>query len=162
ILQNWVDWKDKLGPRPAVLRFEQQVIPLLEEECRTLDSWEDLSEAERNRWLQSDFLFILDEFSALYSSVCCWNFDGEEVAFSIKQGMERYLYQDINRSVQKRGWFQLDVIIPFDTEFDNDVHQSVDVDRRYDCEQKIVRVDHVGLKSMEGHPMRIARVVISA
>ena len=134
----------------------------LNEQIEMVARWEEVSTSTRDKWLQSDFLFFLDEFSAFYSSICGWSFDGEDVAFSLQQILEKSLYQDINRAIQRREWFQLEVIIPFQTEFDSDIHQSVDVDRRYDCEQKIVRVDHVGLKSMEDQPLRVARVVISA
>ncbi|MEC7987134.1 MAG: hypothetical protein VX278_18340 [Myxococcota bacterium] len=162
--EEWEEQKDNYTDKHALQRFEIAVIDTTDEIRNRILNLPTEDETQLNEWIQGKLLPILDEISLLYSLVYDAAYSGDMKAARIRNWLQELLFSTLNDCFIKMQWFMLDMIIPFQSEFDSREHFLLDRrDRGPEFRNCVITINHVGLFNAEGSErIRQARVVIGA
>jgi hypothetical protein len=136
-MTEWL--KDGLTPR--IERYESLAAAGGAQDADTLHA----------EWIEPDLITALDKLAELHSMACTDAFVGHEQALAVAQRVESILYDELSGATDGHGWFQLQRIIPYQTEFDPAAHKAAGPAIRVKgAKDKIVKVAGVGLVPSDG------------
>ncbi len=79
----------------------------------------------KERWLGPDLVTTLDALARFYSEAIEEGRQGRTAAKSLARDLRRWLYEDFSSACRSEGWFAIDPVDPYKTEFDPQVHHAV-------------------------------------
>jgi molecular chaperone GrpE (heat shock protein) len=89
-----------------------------------LKSYQDEAQL-KERWLGPDLVTTLDALARFYSEALEEGRQGRAAAKSLARDLRRWLYEDFSSACRSEGWFAIDPVDPYKTEFDPHVHHAV-------------------------------------
>ena len=164
IAEEWPEQKENYEDQHALQRFEIAVIDTIDDTKNSIINLPQNDEKNLNSWIQNHLFPILDELSLLYSLVYDAAYSGDMKAARLRNWLQELLFNTLNENFIKLEWFMLDMIIPFQSEFDSREHFLLDKrDRGPEFRNCVITINHVGLFNAEGSErIRQARVVIGS
>jgi len=115
----------------------------------------------RERWLGPDLVPTLDALSRFYSEAIEEGRHGGASAKGLARDLRRWLYDDFSSACRSEGWFAIDPVDPYKTEFDPNVHHAIagrDVDG---AEGKVLAVKAIGRRDPKnGAVVHKAEVIV--
>jgi molecular chaperone GrpE (heat shock protein) len=91
-----------------------------------LKSYSEQGEAQlKERWLGPDLVTTLDALARFYSEAIEEGRQGRAAAKNLALRLRRWLYEDFSSACRGEGWFAIDPVDPYKTEFDPHVHHAV-------------------------------------
>lgn len=112
-------------------------------------------------WVEPDLIPILDGLSSLYCRALAESRGGNPAAALLADQLHEVLYQRVGSGCEEAGWFTLQVIVPFDTDFDPIRHTAIGTAEAGDASQKVVDIKQAGrLDVATGAVIAAAHVVV--
>jgi hypothetical protein len=80
----------------------------------------------KERWLEPDLMTTLDALARFYSEAVVERRQGHSAAKSLAPKLRVRLYDHFNTACRDEGWFAIDRIDPYKTDYDPQIHRAVD------------------------------------
>lgn len=124
--------------------------------------WRDAPEQDiYTAWVEPDLLPILNGVSELYSRAIRECRGGNASARQTVAWLHHLLYRDLSMGCSDGGWFDVQLVVPYETDFDPVLHHAIGTEEATDSSQKIVDVRRVGrLEHPGGAVVAPAHVVV--
>ena len=115
----------------------------------------------RGDWVEPDLLPILDGLSNLYARALAEQRDGNPAAGGVATRLYDVLYFQLGQVCQDAGWFTIQTIIPFETEFDPIRHTAIGSIDADGASNRVVDIRQAGrLDAVSGTVIAAAHVVV--
>jgi hypothetical protein len=113
------------------------------------------------RWVEPDLVTALDILARFQSLAAADARDGHTPAAQLASWLAGALYDQLGPACQDEGWFALERIEPFRSEFDPQRHKGIDGRIVAGARGLVVEVERVGrMHPVEGYPLDKAHVVV--
>ena len=114
-----------------------------------------------HRWLDLDLVPTLDALARFYSEAIEEERHGREAGKCLARELRRWLYEEWSAACRREGWFAIDAIDPYKTEFDPLVHLAVAGRDAAGAEDMILALKSIGRRDPRtGAVVRKAQVVV--
>lgn len=113
-----------------------------------------------SEWVEPDLIPILDGLSNLYSRALAEARLGNIAAAPVAAQIHEALYERIGPSCEEAGWFAIQVIVPFETDFDPIRHAAIGTADARDASQKVVDIKQAGRMEVGSHTVVAAAHVV--
>lgn len=115
----------------------------------------------RQDWVEPDLLPILDGLSNLYARALTEQRNGNAAAGQVAVQLHDALYLKLGQSCQDAGWFSIQMIIPFETDFDPIRHTAIGSADASGASSRVVDIRQAGrLDAVSGTVLAPAHVVV--
>ncbi len=115
----------------------------------------------RHDWVEPDLLPILDGLSNLYARALTEQRNGNAAAGAVAARLHEVLYLQLGPVCQDAGWFSIQTIIPFETNFDPIRHTAIGSAEAAGASDRVVDIRQAGrLDAVSGTVIAPAHVVV--
>lgn len=112
-------------------------------------------------WVEPDLLPILDGLSNLYARAVAEVRTGNPGAEPAAARLHDVIYRQLGHRCQEAGWFSIQVIVPFETDFDPIRHTAIGSSDASGAPNKVVDIRQAGrLDAVSGTVIAPAHVVV--
>lgn len=169
LLEDLMDEVARLADSFTILGHRREAEKLAESLPRRLDALRSAVPRGRNHvrehWLGQQLVPTLDILALLFSYAVKEGYQGEGVGDrNLEVCLNDWLYRRFRQVCRHEGWFEIEPVLPYETPFDHDYHQSVG-SRHCDGvgREIVVEIKAVGYRDLKtGFITRKAQVVVSA
>jgi len=115
----------------------------------------------REKWLGHDLVTTLDALARFYSEAVEEGRQGRAAAKGLARKLRAWLYDRFSPACQAEGWFAIDLVDPYRTDFDPDVHRAV-ADRDVESATgKVIAIKTIGRRDPKsGAVIHKAEVIV--
>ena len=78
----------------------------------------DRSDLELEAWAEAHWLPMLNQLAKYYSDVCQLEFEQQQAISELRMRIESVLYDRLNQLSLSYGWFEIEVIYPYETQLE--------------------------------------------
>jgi hypothetical protein len=117
--------------------------------------------ALREHWLVPDLVPTLDALARFLSEAIKEGRNGHAVSLELAEELKRRLYRCFDSACREEGWFGIEPVVPFETQFDPGIHHAVGGQEVPGAAGLVVAIKAIGqLHPGRGSVLRKAEVVV--
>ena len=76
----------------------------------------DMPDVSLHHWAEHHWLPVLNQLAQYYSQLCQLEFEHQQAVSALRKEVEVLLYDRLNQLSLNQGWFELEVIYPYETQ----------------------------------------------
>jgi len=115
----------------------------------------------RKEWVDAEFVVLLDRLAEIHTLACTDAFMGHEPAGPTAERLAKLIYFEVGAACLAEGWFSLTAVVPYETAFDENVHEAAGPEVRVKgAKGLVVKVESVGRVNAEGEVICKPKVLV--
>ena len=150
IQTKWPQLNALCSDQTSKATLEEKVIQRIDTTIQLIKDKLPTKEEEKWSWFETNIFPLLDNLANFYSKCCELYQQGDIKVKQLMEWLKETLYQSLSKACQQAAWFSLEEIVPFQTDFNQEVHRTKDLkDFGSSFANKIIAIESVGLYSAD-------------